>query len=147
MGRRKKGVEVDTSGRTEKGKFASGNKRAKGNPFDRRMKAYRVALAKALTPEMIAGVIRAMTREALKGDVAAGKLVLSYAVGLPKITVDSNQPISINVNTAIEQARLELQAAVCPAHMDEDDKQLLEEHRAREGVIDVAPVPDKEDGD
>ncbi len=75
------------NGRTESGTFAPGNRLARGNPYNRRMAAYRRAMATALTPEMIGGVIKAMVREALKGDVAAGKLVLAYACGLPKVDI------------------------------------------------------------
>jgi hypothetical protein len=69
------------SGRDASGHFAPGNKIGQGNPLLRRMDAYRKALANALTPEMIGGIIRAMAKAALQGDVAAGKLVLSYACG------------------------------------------------------------------
>ncbi len=109
------------------GKFLPGNKIGKGNALHRRMDAYRRAWARALTPEMIEGVMRAMVKAALQGDVAAGKLVLSFAGKPPEI-------IKVQVNQVVqaqEEARAALQAAACPQFMDERHALLLEQSKQR----------------
>ncbi len=75
-------------GRDAGGRFAPGNPGGPGNPFARRVAALRCALLAALTPQDLADVAQALLRQARKGNVAAAKLLLSYALGRPAAPVD-----------------------------------------------------------
>ena len=91
--------------RTDRGRFAAGNKVGKGNPIYRRMHAYREALARALTPDTIADVVMAMAAAAIDGDVAAARLILSYACGLPeaKIDLDISGHLGVSPDDALRE--------------------------------------------
>ena len=71
------------NGRDSSGRFATGNKGGPGNPFARRTAAMRKAFAEAVTEEDLAVIARAMKEKAAQGDVAAARIVLSYAAGKP----------------------------------------------------------------
>jgi hypothetical protein len=70
-------------GRESNGRFAAGNKGGPGNPFARQTAAARKAIADAVTAEQLAAIAAVMVKKALEGDVAAAKLVFSYAAGKP----------------------------------------------------------------
>ena len=101
--------------RDAKGHFLPGHKFAKGNPIHRRMHAYREAWSKALTPEMVAGVMHAMVRAALQGDVAAARLVFQF-VGKPP----EELAISMGTDARVEQLRAQLADRVLPRLPGED---------------------------
>jgi hypothetical protein len=65
------------------GRFAAGNKGGPGNPFARQTAAARKAIADAVTPEQLAAIAAVLIKKAMEGDVAAAKLVFSYAAGKP----------------------------------------------------------------
>ena len=68
-------------GRDAQGRFAAGNRGGPGNPFARRTAAMRRAIAEAVTPQMLADLAAVMFKKGMAGDVAAAKLVFSYAAG------------------------------------------------------------------
>jgi hypothetical protein len=76
------------NGRDAGGRFAAGNKAARGNPFARRVAALRTALLSVATPERVRQLAERLFRMAEGGDVAAAKLVLNYAIGRPAEVVD-----------------------------------------------------------
>jgi hypothetical protein len=78
-------------GRESNGRFTVGNKAAVGNPFARQVATRRKALLDALTPEDIAAVGRKLLGQALGGDVAASKVLLSYAIGKPQPAPDPDR--------------------------------------------------------
>jgi hypothetical protein len=75
-------------GRDGGGRFAAGNGGGPGNPFARQTAAARKAIADAVTPEQLAAIAAVMVKKALEGDVAAAKLVFSYAAGKPAPAAD-----------------------------------------------------------
>lgn len=62
--------------RDRTGRFASGNRIGKGNPFARRTAEFHSALLDAVEPRMVEALAKRMVKAALEGDVAAAKLVL-----------------------------------------------------------------------
>jgi hypothetical protein len=72
-----------TNGRDSEGRFAAGNRGGPGNPFARHTAAMRKAIAEAVTAEDLAAIAAALLKKAREGDVAAAKLVFSYAAGRP----------------------------------------------------------------
>jgi hypothetical protein len=76
------------NGRDAGGRFTRGNPGGPGNPFARRVAALRRALLDTVTEEDIRAVVRKLLQEALRGDVAACKVLLAYAIGRPADAVD-----------------------------------------------------------
>lgn len=68
------------------GRFVAGNAAAVGHrrPHAARVSLLRAEMLSVLTPERIRGVIVALLKEALAGDVAAARLLLQYALGEPQ---------------------------------------------------------------
>src|SRR4051794_23254467 len=78
------------TGRESNGRFAAGNRGGPGNPFARQTAAARKAIAEAVTAVQLAAIAAVMVKKALEGDVAAAKVVFSYAAGKPSSTPDPN---------------------------------------------------------
>jgi hypothetical protein len=93
------------NGRAADGKFAPGNRSAKGNPFGRRLAAMRQAVLNAVSEDDVQEIMSVLLQQAKEGDVAAAKLVLQYAVGKPAL---ASEPDRVEV----EEWRLRLQGAV-----------------------------------
>ena len=72
-----------SSGRAPDGKFAAGNKGGPGNPFARQSAALRQAVVAFLTPERMEALLLAVLEKAVKGDMAAARLLLTYGLGKP----------------------------------------------------------------
>jgi hypothetical protein len=79
------------AGRGPGGRFAPGNRCARGNPQARRMAALRSALQESATPERLKERGEALYKQAAAGDTAAAKLWLSYVVGRPPGAVDADR--------------------------------------------------------
>lgn len=71
------------NGRDGRGRFTPGNRGGPGNPYARRTAELRSALYRAIGPDDVAAIIQSLLAAARKGDVAAAKLVLAYAIGEP----------------------------------------------------------------
>ena len=80
-----------TKARDQRGRFVTGNPGGTGNPFARQVAALRKAFLESVTTADIAAIAAALLAKAKEGDVAAAKLVLSYAVGKPEATVDPDR--------------------------------------------------------
>jgi hypothetical protein len=76
------------NGRDQRGRFAKGNPGGPGNPFARRTAQLRRVLSMAVTDEDIAAIAQQLLEQAKAGDVAAARLLLSYAIGQPTEAVD-----------------------------------------------------------
>ncbi len=74
--------------RDSRGRFAPGNKGGPGNPFARKTAGFRQALLDAITAEDLHTIARQLIQQAQQGDVAAARLVFSYAIGKPDRAVD-----------------------------------------------------------
>jgi hypothetical protein len=85
------GTNGDHTGHDQRGRFAKGNAGGPGNPFGRQVAALRGALMSCITNEDIQEVVVALLAQAKKGNVAAARLILTYSVGKPASTVDSDQ--------------------------------------------------------
>ena len=72
------------NGRGGNGRFAPGNKLAKGNPFARRVARLRSALLKAVSPADLREVVAALLRQAKAGDVPATRELLQRLLGPPE---------------------------------------------------------------
>jgi hypothetical protein len=70
-------------GRDLGGRFANGNAGGPGNPYPRRMAAFRRALLNCVSEEDIIAITRAVIEEAKNGNVAAAKLLFQYVFGKP----------------------------------------------------------------
>ena len=75
-------------GRDPHGRFGKGNAGGPGNPFARRVAALRAALLAAVTDDDLDAVTRELVRQAREGNLAAARLLLSYALGKPAAPVD-----------------------------------------------------------
>lgn len=77
---------VNGDGRDIAGRFAPGNRAAVAhrNPLASRVARLRSELLKASTPERMRLGVEALWEKFAAGDVAAGKLILSYCLGEPK---------------------------------------------------------------
>jgi hypothetical protein len=69
--------------RDEQGRFKAGNRSGRGNPFARKTAALRSALINAVTEKDMNDIAAALLDKARQSDVAACKLVFSYALGKP----------------------------------------------------------------
>ena len=83
--------------RDARGRFLPGNRASRGNPLAGRVAKLRSALIRAVSPEDMREMVQALVARARGGDVAAAKLVLSYAVGRPSEAPRPDEERSITV--------------------------------------------------
>ncbi len=76
------------NGRDASGRFARGNAGGPGNPFARRLAAFRKVLLAAVTEDDLRAVTAELVRRARDGDVLAMRLLLAYVIGRPTDAVD-----------------------------------------------------------
>lgn len=79
-------------GRLTDGRFAPGNKLARGNPQHRRMAELRAAALEEATPERVRAMVRKLMALALGGDVPAARLALEYTLGKPPQALELSGP-------------------------------------------------------
>jgi hypothetical protein len=70
-------------GRGADGRFTMENIGGPGNPYARRVAALRQAALEGITPDDMRSIMTKLAALAKDGDVAAAKIVLSYAIGKP----------------------------------------------------------------
>lgn len=78
----------DNGSRDRAGRFAAGNPGGPGNPFARRVAAYRRTMLDAVTDEDIREVVAVLIQQAKAGDVAAARELLTRIIGKPVEAVD-----------------------------------------------------------
>lgn len=71
------------NGRGPGGRFAPGNRAARGNPHARQVARLRSTLLKAVTPQQLKSVVQALIREAEAGNVPAIKELFERTLGKP----------------------------------------------------------------
>jgi hypothetical protein len=71
-------------GRDKNGRFAKGNPGGPGNPFSRQLAHMRQVLLECVSEEDLRDIVAQVVQKAKQGDLAAARLVLSYAVGKPQ---------------------------------------------------------------
>ncbi|MFO0879413.1 MAG: hypothetical protein U0840_18860 [Gemmataceae bacterium] len=69
--------------REKSGRFTKGNAGGPGNPFAAQVGRYRALMQECVGPEQMRAIVQALIRAAIRGDVAAARLVLQYAMGKP----------------------------------------------------------------
>lgn len=73
------------NGRDKSGRFVKGHAGGPGNPWAKHIAEFRATLMKSVTQGDIKSIIKAMVAAATEDrDVQAAKLILAYAVGVPK---------------------------------------------------------------
>jgi hypothetical protein len=103
---------TSNSGRESDGRFAKGNKFGPGNPFARKVAAFRAALMEAVTEQDIKDIAAKLRDDAKAGDKAAVKLLFQYVIGKPQPAVD---PDSLDV----QEMRGYMAAAFPPEVLEE----------------------------
>ncbi len=74
--------------RDPRGRFAPGNPGGPGNPFARRVAAFRKAVCEAVTDQDFRDLAARLLQAARRGDLAAVKLLFAYTIGRPGNAVD-----------------------------------------------------------
>jgi len=72
---------TEGNGRGARGRFAAGNRFAVGNPHAAKVAKLRSAALAAVSAKDLRGIIRRLVADALAGDVAASREVLSRVLG------------------------------------------------------------------
>ena len=114
-----------SNGRDSCGKFAKGNSGGPGNPYARRVAQMRSIIAAEFTDEDVHQVLRKLVEMAKNGDLAAAKLLLSYAVGRPvEPACDPDHVDAQEQNTRAEE--LEAEARRVDAAQDAEASKKLD---------------------
>jgi hypothetical protein len=93
------------NGRSESGRFTTGNPGGPGNPYNRRVQEIRAELLDALKEGDVADIIQKLIEKAKGGDVVAAREVLDRALG------KSHQSTSIAATPPPEPTLAEIAAA------------------------------------
>ena len=91
------GHHVSSTGRDAKGRFAPGNKAAKGNPHAKRVQDIRAAMLDTVTYKDVCDIVRSLIDKAKGGDVQAAREVLDRSLGKVK------QPMEMDFELEPEQ--------------------------------------------
>mgnify|MGYP006273182639 CR=1 len=95
------GRQASTTGRDAKGRFAPGNKAAKGNPHAKRVQDIRGAMLDTVTYKDVRDIVRSLIDKAKGGDVQAAREVLDRSLGKVK------QPMEMDFEPESEEWTLE----------------------------------------
>ena len=98
--------------RAANGQFKPGNQEACGNPFGRRVAQLRAILMQTVTDGDFAEIAEMLIAKAKKGDLAATRLLLSYTLGKPSLTVNPDR-------VAIDEWEIHQEKAVAAPEMEE----------------------------
>jgi hypothetical protein len=106
-----------TDGRQNNGTFAAGNQFGRGNPFARKVAAFRAALMEAVTEQDIKDIACKLRDDAKAGDKAATKLLFQYVIGKPQPavdpdTLDAQEMRTFAANSLPSEAIVQMQEAV-----------------------------------
>jgi hypothetical protein len=76
------------TGHDARGRFLPGNPGGPGNPFGRKVAAFRTAMIKRVTQEKFDQAVDTLAEMAIGGNLQALKLLFSYVVGKPEQAAD-----------------------------------------------------------
>ena len=105
-------VNPGPDGRHPDGRFAPGNRIARGNPIHRRMAHLRSALLDAATAEDVRAVAAKLAELARQGDVAAAKVWLEHTVGKPPAALELTGPDGTALGLSFGELAVELVAVL-----------------------------------
>ena len=77
-------AKPENTGHDARGRFTVGNLGGPGNPFNRQIAALRKEIVNCCTPERLRRIAVKMMDLAEEGDIAAAKLILTFAIGKPQ---------------------------------------------------------------
>jgi hypothetical protein len=92
--------------RDQRGRFQLGNKGGPGNPFARRVAELKRLLLNCVSDDDLRAAVDSLIEKAKNGDVAAAKLLFSYALGKPTTAVEPDR---------VEIDELRLRNESCPS--------------------------------
>jgi hypothetical protein len=122
------------TGRYKNGRFSEGNRFGKGgNPFARRQAELRAQLLEAVSAAEVFCIARSLTMAAIRGDVAAARLLFGYLLGQPGPVPDPDRLLPAEViDQACQKAdrrpyRDPLSFPAPPEEDEEDEEELEEE--------------------
>jgi hypothetical protein len=78
-------------GRTKRGRFAAGNRCARGNPAHRHAAALKAALGEGIGPDEVKALGKQLYQQALSGDTVACRLLLEHLIGRPRLAPDPDR--------------------------------------------------------
>ena len=102
-----------STGRDARGRFAPGNKVARGNPFARHMARLRSVALAAVSAQDLEAIVRQLVTAAKAGDVAAAKVLLPYLLGRPPEAVDPDRLLQPQAAVTERTQELPLAAIAC----------------------------------
>jgi hypothetical protein len=128
-------VNPGSDGRLPSGRFAPGNKLAKGNPANRRMQEFRRSFLDAIEPETVQAITKKLVALAVAGDLDACKVLLPQLIGRPPQLIDLSGPDVEVAATLRKLAVLSMQFIPPERHADFVDRvrALATESRASQG--------------
>ena len=106
-----------TNDRQNNGTFAAGNQFGRGNPFARKVAAFRSALMEAVSEQDLKDIAGKLRDDAKAGDKAAAKLLFQYLIGKPQPavdpdTLDAQEMRTFAANSLPSEAIAQMQQAV-----------------------------------
>lgn len=93
--------------RDQRGRWLPGNRGGPGSAKARLLHRHHTALAEAITPEELVGVMRSLLVAAQRGSVPAAQVLLERVAGKPR----SPLPAALRASSPVEAARAALAAA------------------------------------
>src|SRR5688500_8572132 len=75
---------TEGNGRSQRGRFGTGNRFGRGNPHARKVVRLRSALLKSVSPDELHEVVLALLKQAKAGDVAAARELFQRLLGPPE---------------------------------------------------------------
>ena len=122
MATKKTGGKEPEDGRDASGRFVKGWKGGPGNREFARLREYRAAVEKEIPAKTCSRILARFAVLAMKGDVAAGKVVLERLMGKPQTPISQSAPLDItppaNPEEAAEALRV-IQAAFAAGDIGE----------------------------
>ena len=97
-----KPLTTGDNGHRPDGRFAKGNKLAKGNPFAAKVAKLRAALLDSVSPDDLKRVVKTLLEQAEGGDVAAIRELLTRTLG-PAESLDVLQRLEVLEQTFKEK--------------------------------------------
>ena len=127
------------------GRYAPGNPGGPGRPKGRRVTELRRAAEEAVTPDMVRGVMRKVTMQALQGNPTAMRIFLERTLGRPA-EISAGEPLGIDpmkLRTAADclAANQKVVDAMCRGDLDVvSGKVLLDAIATQANLIETSDI-------